>query len=507
MSRIRYAACLVVAFFILTTGATATSFVPIADRDLAAQADVIVLATVAAVEAGPAGTAPTTDYIVEVDELVQGQLEGGTIVVRVPGGIDAAGIGLKVDGAPELAVGEATLLFLRAGADGTYTTLHLMLGAFHCRIADGKLVAEQDLSDAANLRFADDGQAAYAGMQRDLGRFVGWLADRAAGLDRRADYWVRLPSAATPPAKTYTHFATGSGMPARWFGFDSGNYAGWRVPSTGMPGLGLDATVAAVQAAATAWSSDPTSAIQYGYDGTTNAGGGLATSDRTNAFLFGDPHETIAGKFDCRKGGALAVGGAWFLPSTRDYRGQTYHEIQEADVVVNDGAECFFSDNTTGAAEVFTHELGHTLGFGHATDPQAVMWSVTHDDGRGAQLGEDDRVGASVVYGDASYQPTPAAPGPGNGNGQPFTLTVAATTQTTVAISWTASPADVASFRVELMGKKGSFQELANVPGDASGATVGGFRKNQNLSLRVSAMHADGSVASTTNTVKVRTKK
>ena len=310
---------------------------------------------------------------------------------------------------------------------------------------------------------------------------------------------MRLPTARP---KAYTHFATSDGTPARWFGFDSGGVAGWRVQSTGMPGLGLDGTVVAAQAALEAWTADPTSAIQYRYDGTTTANGGLVNSDGTNAFLFGDPHETIPGKFDCRKGGALAVGGSWFWSSTRDYRGKAYHEIQEADVVVNDGAECFLTNNPSGAAEAFTHELGHALGFGHATDARAVMWPALRNDGRGAQLGDDDRTGASVVYGDGSYQP-PA----GGGAALPFTVSINATTQTTVELSWTRPLADVATFRVDLMGKRGTFRVLATVPGGENAVTIRGLRKNQSLSLRITALRTDGSAAGASNTLKVRTKK
>lgn len=502
MSPIQRAACLVLVALALAAPAAATSFVPVADRDLAAQADVIAVAEVVAVEAGPADRAPATDYLVAVDQLVQGHLAGGTIVVRVPGGIGADGLGLQVEGAPRFAVGEAALLFLQPGDDGTYSTLHLMLGAFHARMAGDKLVAEQDLSGAVRLSgLAHEGETEDDGMHRDLGRFVGWLADRAAGVERPANYWVRLPgdTAAARP-KAYTYFATSDGAPARWFGFESG-VARWRVQSTGMPGLGLDGTVAAAQAALDAWTADPTSAIQLRYDGTTTASGGLASSDGTNAFLFGDPHGTIPGKFDCRTGGALAIGGSWFWASTRDYRGKAYHEIQEADVVVNDGAECFLAGNASGAAEAFTHELGHALGFGHATDPKAVMWPTLHDDGRGAQLGDDDRTGASVVYGDGSYQP-PA----GGGGEQTFTLAAGATTQTTVELSWTPL-ADVATFRVDLMGKRGTFKVLATVPGGENVVTIRGLRKNQRLSLRITALRSDASVASTSNTLNVRTKK
>lgn len=501
MSPIHRAACLVLLVVALAARASATSFAPVADRDLASQADVIAVATVVAAEAGPADRAPATDYVVTVEQLVQGELAGGTIVVRVPGGISADGLALKVDGAPQFTIGETTLLFLRAGDDGTYATLHLMLGAFHARAAGDELVAEQDLTGAVRVSAPTREAQADDGRSRDFGRFRGWLADRAAGVERAADYWVRVRNDAAAASKAFTYAPTSDGTPARWFGFDSGGHAAWRVQSTGMPGLGLDGTIAAAQAAVEAWTADATSAIQYRYEGTTTANGGITVSDGTNAFLFGDPHETIPGKFDCKKGGVLAVGGSWTWASTRDYRGKAYHEIQEADVVVNDGVECAFAGNPSGLAEMFTHELGHTLGFGHATDPQATMWPAIHNDGRGAQLGVDDRMGASVVYGDGSYQP------PADEAAPPFTLSAGTATQTTVVLSWTRPPADVVTLRIDRLGKKGAFQVLGTVTGDEGALTLDGLQRNQSLSLRVTALRADGSVAGTSNTVKVRTKK
>ena len=509
MSRPRTAARLLalvlLAALAFATRATATSYLPVADRDLAAQAEVIALVEVAAVQPGPAVGLPATDYVVEVDELAQGYLPGGTVVVRVPGGVRADGVGLEIDGAPRFAVGEKALLFLDAGEDGTYTVLHLMLGAFHARNAAGGPVAEQDLAGAVNLA----GSAKQQDQERDLGRFVSWLADRAAGVQREADYWVRQPANARIAEKAYTHFATSDGVPARWFNFESGNRARWKVQSSGMPGLGFDATVAAAQAAMEAWNADPASAINYSYDGTTNATGGLTGTDGVNAFLFGDPNGTLPGAFDCSRGGALAIGGAWFWASTSFYRGKQYHEISEADVVVNDGAECFFAGNPAGAAEVFAHELGHTLGVGHTSDAQALMFASAHNDGRGARLGEDERVGVSTVYGDGSYQPAPGGGGSGSGGGAGQTFAVAANgaTQTTISLAWSSAPDGIASFRVEVVGKKGSVQVLATVGGDETGATVGGFKKNQLVTLRVTALRADGGVAGTSNTLKVRTKK
>jgi matrixin/fibronectin type III domain protein len=471
--------------------ASATTYIPISDPDLADQAAAIARVKVLEAAPGPANRAPATDYLVEVDELVQGYLQGSTLVVRVPGGVRANGVGLQIWGAPEFEPGEEVLLFLQPNADGTYGLLHLMLGAFHARLAGARKLAEQDLAEAHSLSTGGvTGEAV-----RDLDRFAAWLADRAAGMERTADYWVARPN--NGPEKAYTTLETPDNVPFRWFDFDAGRSVSWRVNSGGQPGLTLDQTVASFQAALDAWTSDPTSSINYVYAGLTGAAGGLGASDKVNAILFNDPHGQVPGAFSCKTGGVVAIGGSYFYASTRSFRGQSYHDSFEADVVTNEGTECFFANNPRGAAEVFAHELGHTLGFGHATDAQALMWAKAHNDGRGARLGEDERVGASTLYGDGSYRPAPAGP---------FTLTASAA-RTEIQLSWNHPFRGVESFQVESQQKKGAFKVLMTVPGSGSTATVGGLKLNQSYTLRITALRPGGAAAGSSNVVRVRTRK
>ena len=479
--------------------ASATTYVPVSDENLASQAAAVARVKVIQMDPGPANRAPATDYLVEVDELVQGYLPGSTVVVRVPGGVRADGLGFKIWGAPEFQPGEEALLFLEPGADGTFGILHLMLGAFHARGAGDVKVAVQDLSGSHSL----GGGSGDENSVRDLGRFAAWLTDRAAGIERQPDYWFARPAGGQAPhTKTYTLMPTSDNVPARWFAFDSGKSVEWRMHSDGQPGLDLAQTEDRFKAALDAWTSDPTSSIQYVYAGLTDASGGMGVSDKVNAILFNDPKGQVPGNYDCKTGGVVAFGGAYFYASTRDFQGQKFHDIFEADVVVNDDTECFFNDNPTLAEEVFAHELGHTLGFGHASDPEALMWSKAHNDGRGARLGNDDCMGASMIYGDGSFQPAPApAPEPGAG------LSVTATpARTEIQLSWSSSFTGIESYRVESKQKKG-FRTLVTVPGDAAAATVAGLKPNQVLSLRVTAVRSGGTVAGSSDVVKVRTRK
>src|SRR5688500_15093886 len=166
--------------------AAATTYKMVSDQTLVDQSAAVAEVRVTATEPASIEGRPATDYLVEVERLVKGDLPGSTIVVRVPGGVRPDGVGLKVFGAPEFYEGETALLFLRPAEDGTYRILHLMLGAFHRRHVGGRDVAVRDLTDAFEVGPA--GLEAKRDMIRDFGRFSDWSADRAEGLRRERDY-------------------------------------------------------------------------------------------------------------------------------------------------------------------------------------------------------------------------------------------------------------------------------------------------------------------------------
>ena len=92
--------------------------------------------------------------------------------------------------------------------------------------------------------------------------------------------------------------------------------------------------------------------------------------------------------------------------------GTPFWRVVEGDVVTQNNAGCFFAGHGgKDGEETFGHELGHGLGIGHScgdansppcTDPvlsAALMRAFVHGDGRGAQLGADDRAAALFLYG------------------------------------------------------------------------------------------------------------
>ena len=397
--------------------AAATSFVMVADGHLADQAAVIAEIHVVAVEPAPGGGAPATDYLVEVERLIKGYTAGSTVLVRVPGGVRADGIGLQIRGAPRFDEGDRALLFLKERPDGAYGVLHLILGAFHEVDVAGWRIVLRDLSQATELSPRENGGfAATAGSDRprDLGRFRGWLQERSGGALRSPDYFVDLPAGALDSIREKFNLFTHAGVDVRWFDFDASQPVAWRAYVAGQPGLtggGFRELVTAIGV----WDGVPGVNIRYFYAGTTSNDNGLRSFDGENTLVFNDPHGEIGTSFACGSGGTLAIGGPWFDASSTAVRnGVTYLRILGGDIVTNTGLECFFgkSRNASKAAEeLFGHELGHTLGLAHSSDARnepnpllrdALMYAFLHDDGRGARLNADDRAAVQQLYGTGS---------------------------------------------------------------------------------------------------------
>ncbi len=487
-SKLRLVLSLLALPFLLRQPAAATTYMMMSDSALADQAAVVADVKVVDVSGAPTVGQPATDYLVEVNRVLKGDLAGSTIVVRVPGGVDPQGLGLRIWGAPELATGEDALLFLRPSQDGTYRILHLMLGAFHQRTVNGKTLALRDLSDAHDVGAKSQAEEGVDAV-RDFSRFADWVADRAAGVPNAGNYVLgNAKGLLQSLPEKYVLLSSNDGYPIRWFRFDSGQSVQWKVNSAGQPGLGLDATVAAFQISLNAWNSDPGTNINYVYNGTTTASNGLVRSDNVNAILFNDPNQEVSGAFACGTGGVIAMGGPFYYTSTRGYKGQSYHEAVEADIVTNDGTACFFQNNPSAAQEIFAHELGHTLGLGHSLSANALMYAYAHNDGRGAALTDDDRAAVAVLYGNG----TTSGSGGSDGSGgsvrltAPVRVTGRATSRTTAGLTWVDTAQGEDSYVVErATARRGPYQAAATLPAGSTAAQVTGLRPNTAYFFRV----------------------
>jgi hypothetical protein len=480
---------------LLASPAAATTFQMVEDSALADQARAVVRAKIVEAEPSTLGNRPATDYIIEVERVLKGDVPGSTLVVRVPGGIGPNGVGLKIWGAPQMAAGESVLLFLNPAEDGTFRVLHLMLGAFHRQTVQGNRLAIRDLSEAQEVR--SDGIGPARDEVRDFDRFADWIADRATGIVRQRDYLVQ-GSGVRSAVDAFSLMKADDNIPIRWFEFDAGRGVAWRVHSGGQPGLGLDASIAAFNVALQAWNNDGGSNIRYTYSGTTNVGTGFADPDGVNVILFEDPGDRDAdGTFECGSGGIIAVGGPWFYESTRAYGGKSYHEAAEADIVTNDGTTCFFQNNPRAAEEVFAHELGHTLGIGHSTIRDALMSARAHDDGRGARLHFDDLAAVAELYRSGGTQP-PLGPK------APSELAVVSTAPTSLTLSWKDNAKDETGFRLERKVGSSKFAEIQTLAANTTQATVSDLTPGVSYSFRVRASNSSG-FSGYTAVVKVRT--
>lgn len=372
---------------------------------------------------------PKTVYTMRVDAVLRGTLEdpsrpdGPALVeFHVPGGRNAEGWVWHVAGAPRFQPGERVLLFLHPRQDGRYALSQLMLGAFRIAESEGSVYAWRDLRGVQTL-----GPTPQPNGARDLDRFRRWIVDRTRGIHRQPDHWIDPRGLDHPDGglddQRSSKFTTivssreplphgcgaNGGHSPRWFDFDDGESVDWRVHFRGQPGLdalALDAFERALQA----WSATAEHPVSLRFSGLTAGDGGLVQLDAVNALLFEDPNDEIPG--DWVGSGVLAVGGPWFRCELVEHEGVAYHPVVEGDVVTQNGVGAFFEtrlDPETSAAELFAHELGHALGFGHSHDPEALMAPELHDDGRGAALAADDLAALDFLYGQRPAAP-PLAP-------------------------------------------------------------------------------------------------
>lgn len=474
--------------------ASATTALPIQDGALADQAVVIAEGTVTG--AGPSAQPgrPATEYRLRVERLIKGEAPG-TLVVRVPGGAAANGLKLKIWGAPAFRIGERSLLFLVANQDGTYGPLHLALGAFHELRSGTERLAVRDLSEVYQAGAEETAEGV-----RNLDRFGRWLKDRVAGVEREADYFVAAPKM----GRAWEEVNYLGGIKQRWREFDRKEDVIWRAHSAGQPQFG-GGGFNEFQAALQAWNNEPSTNIRYRYQGLTNNTTGFQDFDGQNVILFDDLHDEAPGSFSCPRpgtgSGVLAIGGTWYDDST------TPATIGGADIVINNGAGCWFTTSKR-AEQIYGHELGHTLGLGHAcgderTGPcntndkdDALMRATAHPDERGARFNANDRAAIVSLY--------PGADGPSNKPAAPSDLVGTATSRTQILLTWTDNSSNETQFLVQ-MKKNKNFKTVKTLKKNVTSVTINtGLKAGKSYTFRVLAKKQKVT-SDASNTVTVQT--
>ena len=428
----------VAAAALLATPAAALVYVLPTDDSMVERSGTIVFGEVLSASPGLRDGSAFTDYTFAVEEVLKGFVPGSRIVVRQPGGPLPGGIAMRVQGLPMLAEGDRVLLFLDPLAD-TYRPVEFALGIFF-EVRSGQdvlLVREPSLHGEMSLP-ADPAaaQRARARLPRDSSGFRRWIAERAAGIDRPADYFLAEPpdgprSLARPFRVTRSQVECfHDGLPLRWREFDRGRSVGLTVQSEGQPGV-PGGGLTEVRAGIRAWNNVSGSRVNLAFQGTANRDFWIDDVDGVNSISYEDPFDEIPGSYERGGGGVIAITHTFFFcgrsTATHQIPGNESVEalaIVESNVTTQDGYEQwvrFTPDPRKSHEEVMAHELGHAIGIAHPCGDaasgscdevtgEALMRARVHGDGRGAQLNSDDRAAARFLY------PVPD-PGPPPGSG------------------------------------------------------------------------------------------
>src|SRR6185369_9580912 len=99
------------------------------------------------------------------------------------------------------------------------------LGAFHrIETGDNAALAVRDLGEAFTPART---QQPLEARERDYDRFTAWLADRARGARRGADYMRAVPPEVSHAIVERFRLFVENGLNYRWFQFDDGGSVGW----------------------------------------------------------------------------------------------------------------------------------------------------------------------------------------------------------------------------------------------------------------------------------------
>jgi hypothetical protein len=390
----------------------ATTAVMLTNAQLTTSSRVILLGDVQSVKSQWDDTDQNIySYVkIHVSRILKGHLRAEQIVVKQLGGTvgdDSA----VVFGAPDFRAGQRVLLFLNTSSDGTLRTAHLFMGKYDIvddkagrshvqRTVDGdavQLLRRESSGDETNT-------ADLASFIRKIKKILRTRATDVADYERlQSDVpIVEVPPeyidepAGAPGSGEMTPQYTFLNNGFRWFEPDSGQPVFFFVNPNAAP-TG-DGGISEVNQALAAWTNIGPSSIGIFNGGTTGATG--LNADFVSAVSFNDPRNQLDNPVGC--GGILAASQIVRSSSqTAFIRGIAFRRILESDVVFNNGWNvpgCSPFTDPTNVTEVATHELGHSIGFGHSNISEASMRAFIYFNGRGSHLGMDDVTGAVFVY-------------------------------------------------------------------------------------------------------------
>ncbi|MFL6214131.1 MAG: putative Ig domain-containing protein [Blastocatellia bacterium] len=476
---------------------TATTAVMLTDGDLIASSRVILIGDVQSVKAQwDAERQSINTYVkVNVTRLLKGELQNQTIVFKQLGGRigDEATV---IFGAPEYTAGQQVLLFLDTREDGTLRVAHLFQGKYDVVDESGTPRVKRKISrDDVNVLGATEGPEITndATLTRFAKKIKRVLRDRAADVSAFAAQHADMPIVEVPAE--YIDDAASSGDVSaqytflgnyRWFEPDAGQAVAFRVNSSGAP-TGSGGVIEINQAFA-AWTAVQTTALTLQNAGSTTAYG--FQRDGVSALSFNDPLDQMSDPVGCS--GTLAIGGVTSAGgSPRTIGGQSFYQIFEGDVVFNRNFSCFLGISAN-LAEVTTHEIGHAIGFGHSSDPNAIMYATAHGNGRGPTLGSDDIAAVTFLYPGSKGGSTPPPTAPAAPSG----LAALATSSSTINLTWADNSNNETGFQLERKtGASGTYALIAAPGANQTSYNDSGLQAATTYYYRIRAVNSVGSSA------------
>ncbi len=403
------------ALFLLYTPARATIAVPLSDEELAVTSRFIVKGTVRSVISAWDDTQTMIWTYVEIrsETVLKGDLASRTIVLKQAGGFDGQ-TGIHVFGQPNFYIGQEVLLFLNSAPDGSLHVAHTFMGLYSVtsdKLRGEKMVTRSyDVSGIEILSRSDNAtvtdRASYNNFIRKIEETLDAEAARVEQIDsERANQPVAIEPAEYRRKKKesrgiFPNF-TFMGGGVRWMEADSGQAITFNVNPASSPIAG--GASAEIGRAMAAWGNSG-AGIRLQTGGQTGSCG--ISADGSNTISFGDCLGQLDPPVGCS--GVVGLTSVRWFNTPRIINGLSFNPLAEADVVFNDGMDCFLG-NSANLAEVACHELGHAIGLGHSADSSAMMFATAHGRGRDATIGSDDRAGAQTIY--------PSSSGGGGGGG------------------------------------------------------------------------------------------
>ncbi|MFL6245102.1 MAG: hypothetical protein ACJ74H_03685 [Thermoanaerobaculia bacterium] len=370
------------------TRAFATSFIMPTDDEMIARSGRIVVGTVQSSYVRERDGSIETVYDLRVERSLKGEtaVRGASLQIVSPGGF-LDGRGVLVHSAAHFSAGDKVLLFLIRHR-GEWTPLDFTLGKFRFAVSNkGERLLTRDLEDV--VAWERDGAVHEEKVRREE-LFLRFIQERVAGgrTEADTDYLVdassvvlspvpqsrltRLRSEDTYTPGSYTSVLTGccpteGPHPSRWDTFPSAVLY-HKKNDTDIVGA-LDGGVSTIQGALAAWTNDCGSNVNLQYGGTTTTAS--QDFDSVHVVEFNDPQNRIAGTFP-ETSSTVAL---TFISYTDIHSAlsDTWWSITDADIVFQNGYTAASASFNT----AMTHEVGHAIGWRHSNAPPSNAGAQT----------------------------------------------------------------------------------------------------------------------------------